>query len=306
MAKLRPPFILAALVVCLLCVETDARMAPHKTIKPLTRTFVSGQGNDDNPCTVSAPCRTLQGALRLTLPSGELFVLDSADYGPVTIDKAVSITSEGASAGVLAANGSGVRINAGPNDVVYLRGLTIDGGETGQYGISFISGQALHIQRSSIRGFSTGINFSPTTSSVLLVSNTQLTNNSNHGVLFTSNGSNVANGALNRVTTSWNGVGILAQGTGTTLILSELDGNNNTYGIGASGASVMVRNSTVSNNAVGMAAEQTGTIRVSQSALTANQTGWQSSAGGKVLSYGNNNVSGNVNDGVVTATVSLN
>jgi hypothetical protein len=113
MAKLGPPLVSAALLVCLLGVETDARMSPHKTIKPLSRTYVSGQGKDDNPCTVPAPCRTLQGALRLTLAGGEIFVLNSADYGPVTIDKAITITSEGASAGVLTTNGTGVAVNAG-------------------------------------------------------------------------------------------------------------------------------------------------------------------------------------------------
>jgi hypothetical protein len=68
----------------------------------------------------------------------------------------------------------------------------------------------------------------------------------------------------------------------------------------------MVRNSTVSNNAVGIAAEQTAMVRVSQSALTANQTGWQSATGGQILSYGNNNVSGNASDGVASTTIALN
>src|SRR5262249_33890761 len=67
-----------------------------------TRTYVSGTGYDGNPCTVSQPCRTLQKAVTATAAGGEIYVLNSADYSPVTINKSVTITSEGAVAGVRA------------------------------------------------------------------------------------------------------------------------------------------------------------------------------------------------------------
>jgi len=71
------------------------------------RTYVSGTGNDSYPCLASWPCQTFQAALALTVAGGEIYVLDSANYGAVTINKAVSITSEGAMAGVLATSGAG-------------------------------------------------------------------------------------------------------------------------------------------------------------------------------------------------------
>ena len=67
----------------------------------------------------------------------------------------------------------------------------------------------------------------------------------------------------------------------------------------------MVRNSTASNNAVGIAADQTAMVRVGQSTITGNGTGWQATNGGQVLSYGNNNVGGNNTDGVATSTLTL-
>src|SRR5712675_1069103 len=129
---------------------------------PQARTYVSAQGNDANPCLVSSPCRTFQAALALTNAGGEIFVLNSANYGAVTISKAVTITSEGAVAGVLSTSGVGMTISAGAGDAVNLRGLAIDGGGSGSVGVQFNSGQALIIQKSSVRGFAnTGINFAP-------------------------------------------------------------------------------------------------------------------------------------------------
>ena len=55
------------------------------------RTFVSGVGSDGNPCSRTAPCRTISQALMGTSSGGEVIVLDSAGYGPVTITQAVSI-----------------------------------------------------------------------------------------------------------------------------------------------------------------------------------------------------------------------
>src|SRR5215467_13674965 len=105
------------------------------TPTPQARTYVSGVGSDSNPCTASSPCKTFQAALALTTAGGEIYVLNSANYGPVTINKAVTITSEGAVAGILATSGAAITISAGANDVVNLRGLGIDGANTGTVGI---------------------------------------------------------------------------------------------------------------------------------------------------------------------------
>ena len=162
---------------------------PSSAPTPQTRTYVSGTGSDNNPCTVSSPCKTFQAALALTLAGGEIFVLSSANYGAVTINKAVSITSEGAVAGVLATSGAAVVISAGPNDVVNLRGLDVDGGNSGVTGIQFSSGQSLNIQKPTVRNFTnSGISFTPNGSSTLSASDIVVAGNANNGILVSSGG----------------------------------------------------------------------------------------------------------------------
>src|SRR5262249_57481750 len=81
---------------------------------PITRTYVSGTGNDSNPCTASQPCASFQAALALTVAGGEIFVLNSANYGPVTVNKALTITSEGAVPGILPTSRPAIPISAPP------------------------------------------------------------------------------------------------------------------------------------------------------------------------------------------------
>jgi hypothetical protein len=124
--KIVLPLVWAMFTVPLLHAMAEA--TPPNSSTPLMRTYVSGVGKDSNPCTASSPCQIFQAALALTVAGGEIYVLDSANYGAVTINKAVSITSEGAVAGVLATSGAGITIAAGAGDVIKLRGLDIDGG----------------------------------------------------------------------------------------------------------------------------------------------------------------------------------
>lgn len=268
------------------------------------RSYVSGTGKDNTSCSASNPCLTLQAALTATTPGGEIYVLNSANYGAVTINKSVTITSEGAIAGVVSPSGVGITISAGASDVVNLRGLDIDGGGAGAGGISFTSGKALVIQKSVVRGFTgTGISFAPGGASSLFVSDTVVTNNGGSGILLA--GSGAAGGALSRVTATGNGVGVLASGSNINVTITDLVAGNNNYGIGASASAVMVRNSIVSNNAVGITADQSSVLRVDRSTVTANGTGWQATNGGQLQSFGNNNVSGNSSDGTPTTTIVL-
>src|SRR4249919_3184651 len=77
-----------------------------------TRTWVSGVGDDANPCSRTAPCKTFAGAISKTAPGGEINVLDPGGFGAVTITKSITISSEGFEAGVLATSGSnGIIVN---------------------------------------------------------------------------------------------------------------------------------------------------------------------------------------------------
>ena len=299
MKKMLRSLIWTMMIVPFLPAVTQAVSAPAT---PQMRTYVSGLGSDTNPCSASLPCSSFRAALALTAAGGEIYVLNSANYGAVTINKAVTITSESAVAGILATSGVGLTIQAGAGDVINLRGLDIDGGNSGSTGIQFVSGQALTIQKSVVRGFAnSGIVFSPTGVASLFVSDTTVTNNHSNGILVTG----TVNGALNRVTASGNGVGIFASGAGVSLTLTNTVAGNNIYGIGARASAVIVGNSTVSSNAVGISADRTAVARISQSTVTGNGTGLQATDGGQMLSFGNNNVSGNGTDGVATTTVAM-
>ena len=106
------------------------------------RSFVSAHGSDTAACTLVAPCRTFAAAFAATNAGGEVDVLDPAGYGALTINKAISIVNDGVgTAGVIVpSGGTGIIINAGPNDAVSLRGLSIEGAGVGQTGILLTPG----------------------------------------------------------------------------------------------------------------------------------------------------------------------
>jgi Divergent InlB B-repeat domain/FG-GAP repeat len=89
-------------------------------------TFVSGVGDDGNPCSREAPCRTFAAAISKTKAGGEIDVLDPGGYGPVTITKSITIDGKGM-ASILASGTDGITVNAGSTDVVILRNLNING-----------------------------------------------------------------------------------------------------------------------------------------------------------------------------------
>src|SRR5476649_1743117 len=92
-----------------------------------TRTWVSGVGDDANPCSRTAPCKTFAGAISKTAAAGEINCIDPGGFGALTITKAITIDCANTEAGVLVAGTNGFSVNAGAGDVVTLRGLDIFG-----------------------------------------------------------------------------------------------------------------------------------------------------------------------------------
>ena len=118
-----------------------------------TRTWVSGVGNDADPCSRTAPCKTFAGAISKTAPKGEINCIDSGGFGAVTITKAVTIACEGVTAGVLTNAANAINVSAGAADVVHLRGLDIEGLGTATTGIKINSAAAAIVDNCVIRGF---------------------------------------------------------------------------------------------------------------------------------------------------------
>src|SRR3984893_8662651 len=101
-----------------------------------TRTWISGVGNDANPCSRTAPCKTFAGAISKTASAGEIDVLDPGGFGALTITKSLTIDSTGAFGSVLVSGTNGIVISAAASDWVILRGVQLDGdAQTGLDGI---------------------------------------------------------------------------------------------------------------------------------------------------------------------------
>ncbi len=158
-----------------------------------TRTWVSGVGNDANPCSRTAPCKTFAGAIIKTAKDGEISTLDPGGFGAVTITKSVTINGGGGGQGygsILAALTTGIIINitdaADVRKSVRLDWLNINGASTGTDGIRMIAGNTLHVENTVIDGF-TGdgidLNFSAANANtVLSVHNTSVRNCAGAGI----------------------------------------------------------------------------------------------------------------------------
>jgi hypothetical protein len=212
-----------------------------------TRTWVSGVGDDANPCSRTAPCKTFAGAISKTAAGGEISVLDPGGYGGVTITKSITISGVGENASILATgSANGILVNAGANDVVTLRDLQINGAGSGQSGIRFWAGGALVVDNVRVFGFQTGIE---TYTGITTVMHSVFSNNRWWGV-------HSLGGTLNlegsMVTT--NNVGVQATNSGT-LRLSDNSIYDNLTGTGCGGgALISAGNNRTAGNAGGTAA----------------------------------------------------
>jgi hypothetical protein len=157
-----------------------------------SRTWVSGVGDDVNPCSRTAPCKTFAGAISKTAAGGEIDALDPAGYGAVTITKAITLDGGGGQvASVLVAGTNGIVVQAGASDVVILRNLRINGllnsGNPGLNGIRFLSGAALFVDNCDIFGFNNhGLDVALGAQATVEVRNSTFRNNNGNGVNATS------------------------------------------------------------------------------------------------------------------------
>jgi hypothetical protein len=143
-----------------------------------TRTWVSGVGDDVNPCSRTAPCKTFAGAISKTTAGGEIDALDAGGFGTFTISKSITIDGTGVLAGIFAAGTNGITINAkeATNVIsVRLRGLSINGTGSGLNGINVIAADKVVIEDCIIDGFTgSGLNVA---AGKVFVKNTTIRNN---------------------------------------------------------------------------------------------------------------------------------
>ena len=275
-----------------------------------TRTWVSGVGDDANPCSRTAPCKTFAGAISKTAGGGEINCLDPGSFGAVTITKSMTISCEAGTAGVLASGTNGIIVNALSTDRVFLKGLDIEGTgvSPGLNGIRVLAVGLLHVEDCVIRNFNAaapngfGIQLNSANTMTFVVQRTTMFNN---GVGTTGGGiqiqptGGVTNGVVDKSSMNRNVNGIAGDGFGggaginVAVRDSNLNGNSNMGVLLTStvGASLMVDRSTIANNNTGLIVQNAGaTIRVGSSSITGNGT---AVSGANVLSYGNNQINGN-------------
>lgn len=281
-----------------------------------TRTWVSGVGDDANPCSRTAPCKTFAGAISKTAANGVIDVLDPGGFGGVTITKSITIEADGAVAGVLVSGTNGIVVSAAPTDFVTLRGLKFSGIGTGLDGVKFNSGAGLIVERTVIENFANnGINFAPTNAATLTVRDTMIRNNgsatSSGGVTIQPGGSGSANALLERVQLVSNAYGLQVQGPASVNVRDSAANTNSGNGFAAIGGSsavqLMLDNVIASENTLNgvFAQGPSAVIRLSGSTLSGNTQGIQVTTGGQVVSFGNNRNSGNITNGAPTSTAAL-
>ncbi len=151
------------------------------------RTFVASTGVDTNACSISAPCRSFSAAIAKTSAPGEVIVLDSAGYGPVTIDKSISlIAPAGIHAGVTVSSGDGITVDA-PGSTVLLRGLSING-HGGVTGVNVLQVTVLRIENCVISGMTGDGVLHGADASALFVVDTSVRDNLGNGIDFVAHG----------------------------------------------------------------------------------------------------------------------
>lgn len=290
-----------ALVVLTLGISTVANAQA-------TRTWVSGVGDDANPCSRTAPCKTYAGAISKTAATGEISTLDPGGFGAITITKSITINGDGTLAGILSSLTNGVIVNT-PNatDVVVLRSLSINGAGNGINGIRFIGNGKLYVENCSITGMNSS---APNGNGILVdvagtgrslfVKNVSIRNVSNAGISIQTSSGFVA-GVFDRVSIEGLPTGVLVGNNAFISIRDSSISLNSSTGIniaGTGGATASIENCLLNNNPVGINVASGAVLNLSSSTMESNTTAVSSaSAPANLHSSGNNRFLGNVSDG---------
>lgn len=233
-----------------------------------TRTWISGVGDDVNPCSRTAPCKTFPGAISKTAAKGEISVLDPGPYGTVTITKSISLVVVGKEGSILSTGTTGIVINAAATDTVIISGVLIEGAQTGLRGIRVLSAKAVHIRDCLIRNFNgspgTGIEIAPPAADVQVF---------------------ISNCTIEDVQ---NGIVATPTGTGSTSVVLD-----------------RVRISKVPAGGAALTANAESIIRVSRSSITNTASAFTTSGNGSIISFQNNAVAGNAAGETPPATALL-
>jgi Right handed beta helix region len=294
-----------------------------------TRTWVSGVGDDVNPCSRTAPCKTFAGAISKTAAGGEINCLDPGGFGAVTITKSLTIDCHYTEGGALA-GGNGIVVNALSTDVITLRGLDIFGVSPPSNGVRILAAAAVHIEDCVIRRFnaanSFGVSIQPSGTTNVFITDSRITQNGSGatggGILVQPTGTGSARLTMENVyvqTNSGNGLSVNSTGnTGAGIALmiknSQFTGTSGNgisilAPVGTTGIGGIMSDSVIAaNSGSGITADgSTITLRVGNTSITGNGFAGGGASGvllansAKVQTYLDNRLDGNALDGAFTA-----
>jgi hypothetical protein len=285
----------------------------------VARTFLSTAGSDSNNCAnVLTPCRHLAAAYAATAANGEIYVLDPANYGSVTITGPVSIEGHGWASIAPVTGGNAITINANPGDAINIIGVVLDGTAlAGTNGIVFNSGGSLTVADSVVRNFGStggatgdGILIQPTSGTISFdITNTIVSKNGQFGIIYAPPGGSTAtaNGVINHVVAGNNGFGISVNSAGSSgatkvAISNSIASNNSTTGIvavnTAAALTVSIDSTSASGNVFGIVAEHTANVLLGRSVITTNSMEGilNQTSPNTFYSYQDNRIDGNTTD----------
>jgi parallel beta helix pectate lyase-like protein len=296
-------------LLVIVCIAAFASVANAQA----TRTWVSGVGDDANPCSRTAPCKTFAGAISKTARDGEISVLDPGGFGAITITKSITINGTvGQGYGsILASSVSGVTINitdaADLRKTVRLNWLDINGAPSsspGLTGIRILAASAVHVEntvidsfRSTTSGFGHGIHVNVAATCELHVRNTTIRNNLNDGIrLQTTAGQVIASIVNSKISKNATGIhavnGVVAQIVNCELAANSAIGIDAEEGALSTQLNIEGCHIAFSGTAGVQAGSGASEVRLSNNFINQNGTG-VSIAGGQVFTSGNNRLVGN-------------
>jgi hypothetical protein len=275
-----------------------------------TRTWVSGVGDDVNPCSRTAPCKTFAGAISKTATNGEINCLDPAGYGAINITKSITIDCEDTQGSILASLVNGVIVN-GANIDVRLRGLSINGAGNGINCVRVLGSGNVKLTLDEVvcAGFSQhGISVETSTgTSSVVVWNSSFRNNAGNGINTFVTGSGATNIAINNSLFAHNNIGVnLGISAKATIAESIITNSTGSFGQGlrADGgtSNLTAQNNQIVNNTTGVFAANGANIRIGGNVISGNGTGL---SGANILSFGQNSIDGNTSNGAVSGAASV-
>ena len=281
-----------------------------------TRTWVSGVGDDANPCSRTAPCKTFAGAINKTADCGEIDVLDPGGFGPVTLTKGIKIDGGGGEGGMVAsilqnaANQNGVNVNNSSANCAWdvLRNLDINGANVGLNGINFIAGGTVALENVDVENFAGScVNISQAAPMGFNAYNANFEHCTTTGVLVNYTGGGTERVTLSNVKISKsNGFGLSVTGIARVAVRDCDINQNGGGGVLASGANANVQIfncQIVHNQNFGIRTMLAGTVSLALNTISYNNgPAMQADAGSNITTFSNNWVIGNSPDGTRTGT----